>query len=98
MSRPLHFTRNASIASPMVMRSGVAGGADGSGTGSVVHRPETSSFAAIARAASHSHWPVVRRVNFLLRVPETKIGQSHRFQAFLRSSYSDVRSSSECPD
>lgn len=66
LDKALHVARQiadalaaAHATSPMVARSRVARGFGGSGTGPVVQRPEPSSFEAIARAASHSHSPVV---------------------------------------
>lgn len=89
--------RKAAVTSVMVGRcSRLGAGASGSGVkgGSTLGAGFASSWEIAARAASHSHCPVLLRCRLPPRVPAANIGQSQRRKPFLRSSNSPVRESS----
>ena len=77
----------------------VTGVGFGSGTGSADSVPESwdSHWPAIFFASTQSETSVDLRENFSLTVPDAKIGQSHRFQPFLRSSNSPEQELCSCP-
>ena len=85
----------------IVMRFGPVAtsiGAGGGGTiGLLSHDPASSHVAAVALASSQSHAAVDVRRNLPWSEPDAKIGHSHFFQPFFRSSNSPERDSSRYP-